>query len=154
VCHKPTTPTSTTTTSTTTTSTTTTSTTTTTTQPPGDEGCTPGFWKNHAAAWQGYAPGQSLNSVFSVPASLGLGSSTLLQALSFDGGPTLADAAEILLRAATAAVLSASHADIEYPQSAASIIASVNSALASGSRSTMLGLATTLDNQNNAGCPL
>jgi hypothetical protein len=89
-----------------------------------------------------------------VPASLGLGDNTLLQALGFGGGSTLREAAQILLRAATAALLNASHGDVDYVQDASSIISSVNSALASGSRSTILNLATTLDIQNNAGCPL
>jgi hypothetical protein len=26
-------------------------------EPPGDEGCTPGFWKNHTNQWVGYTPG-------------------------------------------------------------------------------------------------
>jgi hypothetical protein len=147
-------PTTTTTSTTTTTTTTSTTTTTTTTAPPADEGCTPGFWKNHPEDWQGYSTGQTLGSVFSVPASLGLGDNTLLQALGFGGGSTLREAAQILLRAATAALLNASHGDVDYVQDASSIISSVNSALASGSRSTILNLATTLDIQNNAGCPL
>ena len=152
-CEEPTT-TTTSTTTTTTTSTTTTTTTTTTTAPPGDEGCTPGFWKNHPEEWQGYVPGQTLGSVFTVPASIGLGNATLSQALQFGGGSSLPAAAQILLRAATAALLNASHGDVEFSQDAASIISSVNSALASGDRGTILSLAETLDSENNAGCPL
>ena len=33
-------------------------TTTTETTPPGGEGCTPGYWKNHTEDWVGYAPSQ------------------------------------------------------------------------------------------------
>jgi hypothetical protein len=51
-------------------------------------------------------------------------------------------------------VLNASHSDVEFSQDAASIISSVNTALASGDRGTILSLAETLDNQNNAGCLL
>ncbi len=32
------------------------------------EGCTPGFWKNHAAAWEVYTPGQSYSGLFGVDA--------------------------------------------------------------------------------------
>ena len=32
------------------------------------EGCTPGFWKNHAAAWEVYTPGQSYSDLFGVDA--------------------------------------------------------------------------------------
>lgn len=36
--------------------------------PTGDEGCTPGYWKNHTSAWagSGYSPGQTAGSVFSI----------------------------------------------------------------------------------------
>src|SRR5919109_4005268 len=47
-----------------TTTTTTPSTTTTTTTPPGNEGCTPGFWKNHVDAWEGFSPDQTVGEVF------------------------------------------------------------------------------------------
>lgn len=127
---------------------------TTTTAPPGFEGCTPGFWKNHTSAWVGYTPGQTLESVFDLPDSLGLDNKTLLEALNFGGGSGVKGAAQNLLRAAVAALLNAAHPDINYPMTAAEVIAQVNAALASNNRATMLGLATTLDTQNNAGCPI
>ena len=122
----------------------------------GEEGCTPGFWKNHASAWAatGFTSGQNLESVFDVPDAYGLDNFTLLQALSFSGGSTTAAKAQILLRAAVAALLNAGHPDVDYAQSAASIITEVNAALASGSNATILALATELDTQNNAGCPI
>jgi hypothetical protein len=43
---------------------------------------------------------------------------------------------------------------VDYPRTAASIIADVNAALATGSRSTMLALKNALDADNNLGCPL
>jgi hypothetical protein len=144
--------------STTTTSapTTTTSAPTTTTAPPGEEGCTPGFWKQpqHLDAWVTYSPGQTLESVFDVPDAFGLDSVTLLAALDFEGGPTTADAAEVLLRQAVAALLSAASPDVDYPLTEAEIIAAVNAALASGDRDTILALAEELDTFNNLFCPL
>jgi hypothetical protein len=124
--------------------------------PPGGEGCTPGFWKNHVESWAGtgFAPGQALSTVFS-PAGLGsLGSSTLLEALSFGGGSSLDEKKQILLRAAVASLLNAAHPDVDFDLTAAQVIASVNAALASNDKDTILALATSLDNENNSGCPL
>jgi hypothetical protein len=132
------------------------STTTSTTTPPGQEGCTPGFWKQpqHLDAWVTYSPDQTLESVFDVPDAFGLDSVTLLAALSFEGGPTTADAAEVLLRQAVAALLNAASPEVDYPLTEAEIIAQVNAALASGDRDTILALAEELDTFNNLFCPL
>lgn len=117
------------------------------------EGCTPGYWKNHTQSWEEYAPGQRVSSVFTSYA----GTETLLQALQGGGGSGLDGARKILLRAAVAAVLNAAHDSLEYPWQrwsnglrGAPLIASVNNALASNNRDTMLALATRLDNDNNA----
>jgi hypothetical protein len=75
---------------------------------------------------------------------------SLLNALKFQGGSTLEGAAEILLRAAVAAILNAN----VFGGSASSIIAEVNAALASNDRTTILDLASSLDAANNLGCPL
>ena len=65
------------------------------------------------------------------------------------------EAAQILLRAAVAALLDAAHPDVKYPRTEAEIIAAVNAALASKNRKTILALAAELDSSNNAGeCPL
>ena len=137
-------------------SSTSTSTSTTTTIPKKPEGCTPGYWKQpqHLDSWVGFTPGQTLESVFDVPDAFGLDDVTLLEALSFRGGPTTADAASILLRQAVAAILNAANPDVDYPLSVAEIVARVNAALASGDRSTILALAAELDRLNNLGCPL
>jgi hypothetical protein len=123
----------------------------------GGEGCTPGYWKNHAKSWPatGYSTSQKVQSVFS-QASLypALGSSTLLQALSFDGGSTLEGAAGNLLRAATAALLNSAHSGVDYPWVTANVISDVNAALASKNRDAILALASELDQDNNLGCPL
>ena len=125
--------------------------------PPGEEGCTPGFWKNSTGSWVGYSPNQLVGSVFSLPngvLSNQLGGDTLLQALDYGGGDNLIGAAQILLRAAVASILNAAHPDVDFPRSAASVIADVNAALATKDRATILALATALDIDNNLGCDL
>jgi len=112
--------------------------------------------QQHLDSWvaTGYSPNQTLESVFDVPNSYGLDNVTLLSALGFKGGKGNLGAAQILLRAGVAALLNAAHGDITYAQTTAQVIAEVNAALASGSRSTMLSLASELDMYNNLGCPL
>jgi hypothetical protein len=122
--------------------------------PPGAEGCTPGFRKNHPEAWVGFSPNQTLESVFDVPDALGFDDVTLLAALSFQGGSDTQGAAEILLRAAVTALLNAASPGADYPDTVAEIVAFVNAALASGDRDTILALASELDTLNNLGCPL
>jgi hypothetical protein len=124
--------------------------------PPPGEGCTPGYWKQsqHFDSWVGYAPSQTIGSVFSNAAIHGLAGKTLLEGLNFGGGSTLAEAAQNLLRAAIAAVLNAASSDVDYAMSSADIVSAVNAALASGSRDAILGLATQLDMENNRGCTL
>ncbi len=63
-------------------------------------------------------------------------------------------AESILLRAAVAALLNAADPLISYPLSTSQVIAQVNTAIASGDRSTILALASTLDADNNLGCPI
>lgn len=121
------------------------------------QGCTPGYWKNHTDSWPptGYSPSQSVASVFSQAAAYPeFGSSSLLEALKFHGGKGVEGAAAILLRAAVAALLNASHPGVDFPRTPASVISSVDAALASGDRDTMLSLAMSLDFDNNLGCPL
>ncbi len=69
-------------------------------------------------------------------------------------GATVYCSAQILLRAAVAAVLNAADPNVAYPLTEAQIIEEVNAVLASGSRTAMIVLATTLDNYNNYPCPL
>lgn len=120
------------------------------------QGCTPGYWKNHTSSWApaAYSPSQPVASVFSQASSYPAGSATMHQALYFGGGPGVDGAVEILLRAAVAAVLNASHPDVSYSLTPISVVTAVNAALASGSRDQMLNLAATLDFENNLGCPL
>lgn len=123
--------------------------------------CTPGYWKNHTAAWKGYSPSQTLGSVFpSVSVITGTGgvsltNDTLLTALNYGGGDGAFGAAQILSRAAVAAILNASHPSVGYPLTVAEIIAKVNAAFASKNRETIITLASELDKKNNSGsCPL
>jgi len=123
--------------------------------PPGDQGCTPGYWKQsqHFHSWVGLTPDQTVDSVFT-GALAALGGESLLTALQGGCGNGLLGAEKILLRAAVAALLNAN--SIDYPFMYADIVTAVNDALASCDRDTVLGLATTLDNANNGqgGCPL
>ena len=79
---------------------------------------------------------------------------TLLDALNYQGGNTLAGAAQILLRAAAASVLNAANPNITFPRTVAQIQSAVNAALASNDRDTMLNLGSDLDKENNRRCPL
>jgi hypothetical protein len=125
--------------------------TTTVTTTPEGEGCTPGFWKQdqHFDSWPVPITTTLAGAGFTNtgwPAS-----TTLLQALSFQGGPTVQDAKNILLRAAAAAYLNS--LAVDYPLTDAEVVSMVNSALASGDRATILALAELLDANNNLGCP-
>jgi hypothetical protein len=90
----------------------------------GGEGLTPGYWKNHLAAWgpTGYVPTQYFDNVFGVGPHV-----TLLKALQTGGG-----GAKALGRHATAALLNAGHPNISYDLSKANIIAMVRDAYATG----------------------
>lgn len=119
--------------------------------PPGGEGCTPGYWKNHPSAWPtGVSPSATVGSVFTGAGSYS--GTTLLAALSLQGGTGVTGATETLLRAAVAAYLNS--LTVDYAYSTAEVVSMVNAALASGDRATMLAVAAALDSANNAGCPL
>jgi len=135
-----------------TTSTTSTTTTTTTTTTTGGEGCTPGYWKQdqHFDSWPVPTTTTLADAGFTntgLPAG-----TTLLEALSFKGGPTVQDAKNILLRQAAAAYLNS--LSIAYAFTTAEVVDMVNDALASGDRDTILDVKDVLDAANNGGCPL
>lgn len=123
----------------------------------GTQGCTPAYWKNHTDDWPptGYSPPQTVNTAFVNVTTYypTLGNATLLQALSFGGGPGSEGAAEILLRAGVGALLNAAHPSVAYPRTTAAVLADINAALLQ-SRDPMLALAAALDADNNRGCPL
>ena len=125
-------------------------------EPGGSEGCTPGYWKVevHHDSWipTGYATGDLVQNVFSGVNAAQQG--TLLNALNFGGGPGVDGAEQILLRAAVASLLNASHPGVDFPRTAADVIADVSAALESNDRGTILALAAELDEDNNLGCTL
>lgn len=136
-----------------------------------NEGCTPGYWKNHTTSWEEYTTSTKLSSLFTIPDSLAsFRTQTMLAALNGGGGPGLDGAATILFRAAVASYLNAAHDSVHFPlrrslpspfqpwasdpRFASGIRTAVSAALATGDRDTILALATTLDDANNLGCPL
>lgn len=145
----------------------------------GNEGCTPGYWKNHTSNWPAsnpadddsgnvtvLAPGAELGQLFSYTNMLngGVGAyrqTTLQAALSLKGGTGIDGAAQILFRAASAAWLNAADDRINYlyrrttdTAALASIRTMVQQSL--GNRANMIAVATTLDTANNGlgGCPV
>lgn len=124
--------------------------------PTGGEGCTPGYWKNHAgiyswskggqkkpSSWQVYSPTQLYNTVFGVTSSFG---GTLIQALIRGGGGEAA-----LGRHAVAALLNSVHSGVDYPLTSAQVIAIVQAAYTSGDFD---GAKNQLAALNEQGCPL
>lgn len=129
----------------------------------GEQGCTPGYWKNHHDSWQEADPSDLLSSKYSSVAGTSVSTVTMDQALRLPGGSGVAGGERILARAATAAWLNAAHDDVGYPwrrnapgeDGRPPLVPTVNAAFDSGDRSTMLALASQLDDDNNLGkCPL
>jgi hypothetical protein len=118
------------------------------------QGCTPGYWKQsqHFGSWNATGlspidPYDTLEDAGFIPMNGVSNSTTLLEALEFDGGSTLEEAEQILLRAAVAALLNELHPDVEYALT--DVVAEANEAMASMNRDTMLQWATTFDDWNN-----
>ena len=129
----------------------------------GNEGCTPGYWKNHVDAWEEFSPDDPLNrdatlgrhEGFTFPDELAdFRDDTFLEALNYGGGPGAEGATMILMRAAVASFLNAAHDGLGYPLRRGEIRAAVNDALESLDRGTILAVARDLDELNNLGCPL
>jgi hypothetical protein len=122
----------------------------TTTQPPGGEGCTPGFWKNlkkHEVFWTDpFDPGDLVSSVFSATLGTDAGNQTLIQALENGGGGI-----DALLRHAVAGVLNAASPDIDYPFTVTEIVNAVNAAIAGNDPAVIEALKNDLDDANNLG---
>ena len=119
-------------------------------EPPGGEGCTPGFWKQsqHLDSWTTYLTTQTFNDVFGVDVTLSVGGddATLLEALQSGGGGINA-----LARHAVAALLNAASGDVDSDYTVAEVIALVQDAIESGDYETAKNL---LAAANEAGCPL
>jgi hypothetical protein len=91
------------------------------------QGCTPGYWKqpHHFDSWQGFAPGDDFDTVFSVSAFSP--DKTLIQALNLGGGGLNA-----LARHAVAALLNSASSGVDYPLTTAQVIAIVQTGVNSG----------------------
>ena len=104
-------------------------------QETGTEGCTPGYWRqeHHFDSWITYTPSQLFSAAFDRVITVGTGgrttktNPTLLEAVWATGGGVSA-----LARHATAALLNAASADVDYPYTAAEVIAMVQAAIDSG----------------------
>ncbi len=83
----------------------------------GGEGCTPGFWKNNLGAWglTAFSPGDSFETIFGRDAFTD--DPSLLQVMNFRGGGL-----NRLSAHAVAALLNASHPDIDYDLTPADVI--------------------------------
>lgn len=113
------------------------------------DGCSHGYWKNHAAQWPaGYSEATKLGDVFDLGPFGTLANTTFKDALKFDGGPASVDKAKILLRNAVAGVLNAATPGINYFTSASGLVDLVNDALATGNPTVMLALEAQLDAAN------
>ncbi len=90
----------------------------------GGEGFTPGYWKNHLDDWgdTAYSPGDSFNVIFTAGPDI-----TLYQAVKKKGNRV-----NSLIRHAAAALLNASHPDVDYDLTVEEVIALVNDAFDSG----------------------
>jgi hypothetical protein len=116
---------------------------------PAFQACTPGYWKQpqHFDSWVGYTQTDTLSGVGFTNTSP-YQNTTLLEALSFQGGSGLDGAKRILLRTAVAALLNSTA--VNYPLTTAEVISAVNNALATGDRNTILAVAAQGDAINNA----
>lgn len=120
--------------------------------PTGEQGCTPGYWRNHLDRWSGASPSDSFDATFGVDAFDS--EVTLGAAISLGGGSVQA-----LARHATAALLNAEGGipnpddggTVAYPLTARRVIKLVRSALSEG---TIEQTAQLFDEYNNLGCPL
>jgi hypothetical protein len=134
----------------------------------GNQGCTPGYWKNHPASWQEAQTSSIFLNKFSSDTEKATGQSgwltgkTFLETLNAKGGAGLEGAEQILARAATAAYLNAANEGLGYPWRRAkegldgrpALVPTVRATLNTGTRDDMIALAAWLDADNNLGCPL
>jgi hypothetical protein len=118
----------------------------------GDEGCTPGYWRNHADRWEGVAPSDDFDATFGV--DLFDPNITLGQAIQLGGGGVNA-----LARHATAALLNsyggvpnADGTTVKFAYTTAEVIQMVQEAAADATK--IEAIKDLLAAANEAGCPL
>lgn len=124
--------------------------------PPGGEGCTPGYWKNHEGAWMGASPSDAFTSVGFTDAwspvkpddDADPSTMSLLEALDLGGGDVNA-----LARHAVAAWLNASHPDVSYGMSPSGVVDAFNAAVG-GSSADIETTKNDFESLNEEGCPL
>lgn len=106
----------------------------------GDEGCTPGYWKQpqHLDSWEatGYSPDDSFVDVFGTNR---YGDITLLEALELRGNRN----GQALARHVVAGLLNSTSPDVDYFWTTAEVFAAFDA-----------GLKDALAEANEAGCPL
>ena len=122
----------------------------------GEEGCTPGYWKNSTGCWcEAYEPDDLVGDVWVIPACVDeLADDELLDALKYKGGSGTIGAARNLLRHATAALLNACNDEVTYPRTVDAIIEDVETALATCDRRAITSLKNDLAFDNELGCPI
>lgn len=132
--------------------------------PHGDEGCTPGYWKNHTDMWPaGYTWDTPVFEVFEMPCDYDgnilypeLENDTLLDALKYKGGKDMLGAVRIFLRHAVAALLNIAHYDVSYyyPHDQDYFLWWANKYLEEDDREAILTKAGRYALWNEANCPL
>jgi uncharacterized repeat protein (TIGR01451 family) len=126
-------------------------------------GRTPGYWKNHPEDWNsGYSPNGFIQDVFTVPSGYLSGGvldldkngskDKLIDGLAYRGGTGLSGGAQIMFRAAIAALLNEAYYGADYPgaESPTALIALVNSKLVLLNRAQLILLGGYYDFWNNA----
>jgi hypothetical protein len=114
----------------------------------GQQGCTPGFWKQsqHFDSWTVYTQTDLFDTVFGVSAFPNL---TLLGTLQLRGGGINA-----LGRHAVAGLLNAVSPDVNYPITSTEVIAATQAAINSGDATLIEQTKNTLESYNQLGCPI
>ncbi len=116
--------------------------------PVGDQGCTPGYWRNHADRWVGLAPGDLFDTVFGVNYLPGVNVGQAVSTPQSYGAFAFHAVAALLN--ANASLLAPDHVNyVAYPYSPAQVISEVQAQIATGSPSQ-----TNLATANELGCPL
>jgi hypothetical protein len=119
--------------------------------PPSDfNGCTPGYWRNHADRWVGVSPADDFDATFGVEyfdPNISLG--TAISNPQTYG--TFAFHAVAALLNSYGGVPNADGTTVAYPYSTATVIAMVQNAVASGTTETTKNL---FAQANELGCPL
>ena len=125
---------------------------------PGDEGLSPGFWKNHVNCWVGYDPDDLFSDVFGVEITINSGKKdeitgpTLLEALRAKGGVNeVKGVYGALARQAVAALLNVAQPGVDYPNVEQAIIDAVKEAIENTDKSDAKPLKDMFDIYNNLG---